>query len=75
MQDKARIPARQVQALVNIRRYETKEFGVIVDPTVTGQALVRRGFAVEAKRRSFARATGMCLRLTEAGREFIKDYK
>lgn len=66
--DVKRFPMRQRMALLKIERFETPEYGVIIEPMSTGNALVRRGLAAAARRRSFARNTGICLRLTDDGR-------
>lgn len=60
--------------MVYIRQNQTELYGVII-PTVSANALIRRRFAVEAPRRSFARDTGICLQLTDLGLDFVKDLK
>lgn len=69
------LPSLQRNALFRIMDNETPEFGVIIDNYATGTALIRRGLAEEAPRRSYARATGVCLRLTPAGQEWVAPYR
>ncbi len=69
------VPMRQRSALFRVRDHETPEYGVIVEPMSTGAALIRRGLTVHAQRRSFARITGVCVRLTDAGRKFLKGME
>lgn len=64
------IPMPQRMALYYIQRYECEGFGVIVK-SITGRTLVSKGLATEAPRRPYARAGGICLRLTDAGRAAI----
>lgn len=65
------VPMSQRTALYYIARHQTEEFGVIVK-YAPGEALMRRGFASEARRRPFARITGICLRLTNEGLRAIE---
>ena len=65
----------QRAALFTVRQHQTPEFGVIIEPMSRGTALIRRGFAIEARRRPFARATGVCLRLSEAGLRYILEIE
>ena len=67
-----RLPSRQRSEMIRVGRYETPEFGVIV-PTVTALALIRRSYAIEAPRRSFARTDGTCIRLTEKGWAWVRE--
>lgn len=64
------IPMPQRQALYYIQRYECRDFGVIVK-SITGRTLISKGLATEAPRRPYARAGGVCLRLTDLGRTAI----
>jgi len=68
----ADIPMRQKSTAVYIARHECKDFGVII-PYSTARALQRRGLAIKAQRRRFARETGICLRLTPDGHQLIKE--
>lgn len=69
------IPMRQRSALFKVRDNETPEYGVIIEPVSTAAALVRRGLAEEAPRRAYARHTGLCLRLTPAGRDLCAEVE
>lgn len=66
---------RQKAALFKIARYEADGFGVIIEPFSTAEALVRRGLAEQGRRRAYGRLTGICLNLTAAGREFIREFE
>lgn len=69
-----KMTTRQRSALFYIHRYETADFGVII-PTVTAASLLRQGLAQEGVRRKFARETGICLRLTNAGYKVIRQIE
>lgn len=62
-----RMTSAQRAALFYVRRHQTEDFGVIVS-VPTGEALLRRGWAKQAPRRRYARTTGLCLQLTDDGR-------
>lgn len=66
------LPVRQRIEMLRVSRHETTDFGVIVH-FATGEALMRRGFAKEAKRRRFARDSGICIRLTEQGWSWVRE--
>lgn len=66
-----RMTRNQNAALFYIHKHETKDFGVIVRHA-TAEALIRKGWAVEARRRKYARETGVCLRLTDEGYKIIR---
>lgn len=69
-------PRRQLQAALYVARYEEAgPFGVIVEPAATADAIIRRGLAELAERKPYYRATGLCVRLTEAGRKLAKEYQ
>jgi hypothetical protein len=70
-----RIPTAQRTALYRIARNQTPEYGAIIEPMATASALLRRGLAIKAGRRNFARSTGICLRLTEAGQAYIDSIE
>lgn len=63
-------PARH--ALHYLAQYATDRHGAIVHYHV-GAALVKRGLAVSAPRWRYARAEGICLRLTDAGEQWVKE--
>lgn len=66
-----RMTANQRTALFYIHRHETKDFGVIIRHA-TAEALLRKGWAVEGRRRKYARETGVCLRLSDEGYKIIR---
>jgi len=68
------IPMAQRSALFRIRQNQNALFGVIIEPKTAG-ALLRRGLAELADRRQFARITGTCLRLTDAGQAYINTIE
>lgn len=73
--DALSLPMRQRAALFKIRQHQDDTYGVIIEPMATAQALIRRGLAVQARRRSFARITGMCLALTQAGIDYCAEVE
>lgn len=69
------LPGRQRAALFKIKRFEDDTYGVIIEPLATADALIRRGLAVQGRRRSYARLTGLALNLTDAGRAYIAEIE
>lgn len=69
-----KLPTQQRRALHYIGHHQTDEYGAIVLVPV-GNGLLRRGLAECAPRRSYARATGLCLRLSAAGLAYVKEYE
>lgn len=69
------IPMAQRMALFYIRDNADATHGAVIEPFRTGEALVRRKLAVEAPRRKYARGTGVCLQLTEAGRAYLNEVE
>jgi hypothetical protein len=56
-------------AILYVGRYETDEFGAIIKGNY--RSLLARGYVVMAERRPFARPDGICVRLTDKGREYM----
>ncbi len=69
--DIPKMSANQRTTLFYVDKHETNDYGVIVRH-VTGEALMRRGWASEARRRKFARDSGLCLQLTDEGRKVCR---
>lgn len=66
-----RLNSNQKTALFYIHKHETKDFGVIIRHA-TAEALMRKGLAVEGRRRKYARETGICLRLSDEGYKVVR---
>lgn len=69
---KVTYPGRK--ALFHVQRFETGDYGVIIAMRV-GERLLAQGLVVEANRRRYARETDICVRLTDAGREYLKGIE
>lgn len=67
-----KITLSQRAAIVRVARYETPDFGVILDGRY-GNSLIDRGYALAAPRRSYSRTTGICVRLTAMGWEVARQ--
>lgn len=69
-----KVSVRMRSALFYVREHQTPEFGVIV-AYATGSWAIKRGLAAPAERRAYARTTGVCVRLTEAGYRFTLEIE
>ena len=75
MADTIRLPTTQRSALFRIKQNQDDTYGVIIEPMPTAAALIRRGLAIKARRRDFARQTGLCLALTQAGIDYCNEIE
>lgn len=68
----ARVSMPGRRALCHVKRYEDGEYGVLLQTRVADK-LLAAGLVQPANRRPYARDCDICVRLTDAGRDYLKE--
>lgn len=62
------------KALLRVERFETGDYGVLIGDRVA-EKLFAAGLVTSANRRPYARESDVCVKLTAAGREYLRSLE